>query len=235
MPHSHQTLELFEKKINIKFKNKKLIEEALTHKSYAMEIGNCAFNERLEFLGDSILNTAITDFLFKKYPKDDEGKLSKMKSQLVAKPPLFKWAKEIKLGSFIRMSEGESITGGRERESTLANAMEALIGALFLDQGFEKAYQFIVKKYSQKKRFIETDYKSKLQEFIQKKYQIPPTYILIKETGPDHEKIFEMEVKIKKKFLGEGSGKSKKEAEQRAAYFALKSIKNGLLKNASEN
>lgn len=214
-----------EKKIGIKFKNKDLLEEALTHKSFSMEKGHQLFNERLEFLGDSILNAAITEFLFKRFPKEDEGKLSKLKSQLVARPSLVEWAKELKIGTYLKMSESEEGTGGRERDSLIANAVEALIGAIFLDQGFEKAREFVLQKFTKKKRIIEKDYKSKLQEIIQKKYKIPPTYIIQNENGPDHDKTFCTEVRIKKKFLGEGKGKSKKEAEQDAAHSALKILK----------
>lgn len=223
--NSHDTVEALEKKISIKFKNKKLIEEALTHKSYAMEKGSGTFNERLEFLGDSILNAVITEFLFKRYPEEDEGKLSKLKSHLVAKPPLIRWGKEIKIGQFIRMSVGEALSGGRERDSIIANTMESLIGAIFLDHDFEKSKEFILKKFSQIKRIVETDYKSRLQEIIQKKYRVPPTYVLVEETGPDHDKTFNIEVKINKKILGSGTGKSKKESEQAAAQYALRKMR----------
>lgn len=226
-PHDGAALpiEALEKKIGVKFKNRKIVEEALTHKSYAMETGNGPFNERMEFLGDSILNTAVTDLLFKRYPEENEGKLSKYKSLLVSKPSLVKWAREMKLGAYVRLSESEEATGGRDRESILANAMEALIGAIFLDQGFEKARRFVVDKFSQKKRIVETDYKSRLQELIQKKYGMPPTYVLVDEEGPDHDKVFHMQVVVKKKALGRGAGKSKKESEQNAAREALKNIR----------
>ena len=218
-------VEALEKKLKIKFNDKKLIEEALTHKSYAMENGGLPFNERLEFLGDSILNTAVTAYLFKRFPKEDEGKLSKLKSQLVARQSLVGWARELKIGVFLRLSESEDLTGGRERDSLLANVMEALIGAIFLDQGFEKAEAFVLKKFGNKKRIVETDYKSKLQEIIQKKHKIPPSYAVLGETGPDHDKTFEVEVLIKKKALGQGKGKSKKEAEQDAAHDALRGLR----------
>src|SRR5438552_2849635 len=129
----HGSTESLEKKIQIKFHNKKLLEEALTHKSYAIENSGGPFNERLEFLGDSILNTSITDYLFKRFPNEDEGKLSKLKSQLVARQSLVQWARELKIGPFLRISESEKFTGGRDRDSLLANVMEALVGAIFLD------------------------------------------------------------------------------------------------------
>ena len=217
--------ELLEKKIHIRFKDKTLLAEALTHKSFAMEQGGMPFNERLEFLGDSVFNTVIAAFLFDRYPNVDEGRLSKLKSQLVARASLLAWGRELKIGRFLKLSDSEEMTGGRERESLTANVMEALIGAIFLDQGFEPARKFILSHYEKKKRIIETDYKSKLQELIQKKHKMPPAYAVIGETGPDHDKTFEMEVRIKKKMLGKGEGKSKKEAEQDAAHAALKKLR----------
>lgn len=217
--------EELEKKIQIKFKDKAFLLEALTHKSHAMEKGGGPHNERLEFLGDSVFNAAISAFLFERYPDVDEGKLSKLKSQLVARQSLLTWGKELKIGTYLRMSDSEESTGGRDRDSLQANTVEALIGAIFLDQGFEAARGFILKRFSKKKRIIETDYKSRLQEMIQKKYKIPPSYAVIQETGPDHDKTFHMEVRIKKKTLGAGEGKSKKEAEQDAAHKALKTLR----------
>ena len=214
-----------EKKIQIEFKNKAFLEEALTHKSHAMEKGGGPYNERLEFLGDSVFNTAISAFLFERFPDVDEGKLSKLKSQLVARQSLLTWGKELKIGSFLNMSESEEMTGGRDRESLVANTVEALIGAIFLDQGYETARDFILKRFSKRKRIIETDYKSRLQEMIQKKYKLPPSYAVVQETGPDHDKTFQIEVRIKKKTLGVGEGKSKKEAEQDAAHKALRKIR----------
>ncbi len=217
--------ELLEKKIQIKFKNKALLEEALTHKSFAVEQGGVPFNERLEFLGDSVFNTVIATLLFQRYPDVDEGKLSKYKSQLVARPSLLAWGKLLKVGAFLNLSESEEMTGGRERESLLANVMEALIGAIYLDQGFEKAQEFILTHFGKKKRIVENDFKSALQEMIQKKHKIPPSYTVIEEEGPDHDKVFHVEVRIKKKALGVGEGKSKKEAEQEAARAALKKLR----------
>lgn len=143
----------------------------------------------------------------------------------MARPALVVWASELELGDFLWMSDGEEATGGRHRESLLANAFEALIGAIFLDLGFPMAQRFIVRRLSKKKRIVETDYKSKLQEIIQKRYKIPPHYQLAKETGPDHAKTFVMEVRVRHRLLGQGTGHAKKEAEQAAAYMALKKIR----------
>ncbi|MBK8870890.1 MAG: ribonuclease III [Elusimicrobia bacterium] len=207
------------------FKSPKLLEEALTHKSYAIERGSRVFNERLEFLGDSVLAAVVAHYLFKRYPDEDEGKLSKLKSQLVARPSLVVWAREIRLGDYLWMSDGEEATGGRERESLLANAFEALLGALFLDGGFSVAQRFVVRLLSKKKRIIETDYKSKLQEIIQKRYKLPPAYTLKEQKGPDHNRTFVMHVFVRRRLLGAGEGRSKKEAEQAAAWEGLKKIR----------
>lgn len=221
----HRDLDALQKTVRAKFKNARLLEEALTHKSYAIEKGGTPFNERLEFLGDSILSAVTSHWLFKRYDSDDEGRLSKLKSQLVSRPTLVVWARDIDLGEFIRMSPGEESTGGRTRESLLANAFEALIGAIFLDLGFPAAQRFIVRFLTKKKRIVETDFKSKLQEIIQKRYKIPPSYLLTEETGPDHSKIFHMEARVRRRLLGKGEGRSKKEAEQGAAHEALKKIR----------
>jgi ribonuclease III len=214
-----------EKRIRHKFKNRKLLEEALTHKSYAMERGAKLFNERLEFLGDSILNAVVAHYYFKRFPDDNEGRLSKIKSQMVSRPVLAGWARDINLGSYLWMGGGEEATGGRARESLLANAFEALVGALFLEGGFQPAQRFVVRMLSQHKRVVETDYKSKLQELLQKRYKMPPAYVLARESGPDHAKNFVMEVRLRRRLLGQGEGRSKKEAEQAAARQALKTIR----------
>lgn len=219
----------FEKKLKIKFKSSALLEEALTHKSYAIEHIQPTCNERLEFLGDSIISAVVAQFLYKKFPNVDEGRLSKMKSQIVSRINLSQWADELELGQFLFLSQGEEATGGRNRESLIGNAYEAVVGAIFLDQGFETAQEFILRQLSKKKRIVETDYKSRLQELVQKKYKIPPTYTVVKEQGPDHEKKFTLDVRIQKKILGTGEGRSKKEAEQQAAKEALKFIRNSML------
>ncbi len=219
MESSPQSIEALEKKIGIKFQNRALLNESLTHKSFAIENSGRAHNERLEFLGDSILNASITEFLFNRYPNDNEGRLSKLKSQLVSRASLVDWAHELDIGNYLKLSQNEESTGGRNRDSLLANVMEAL------EHGFDQAHKFVLQKFSKKKRIVETDYKSKLQEIIQKKYRMPPTYAIKSESGPDHEKTFCIEVKIKKRTLGQGIGHSKKEAEQQAAHLALKFIK----------
>jgi len=218
-------LEQFEKKLRIKFKNSKLLMEAFTHKSYAIEHGLTADNERMEFLGDSIISAVVAHFLFKRYPAVNEGHLSRVKSQIVSRASLSQWGQDLNLGEYLFLSQGEEATGGRTRESLLGNVYESLVGAIFLDQGFSRAQRFIMRHLAKKKRIVETDFKSRLQEMIQKKYKAPPSYLVTKETGPDHAKIFSLEVRMNKKVLGTGEGRSKKEAEQMAAKEALKKLK----------
>jgi ribonuclease-3 len=215
-----------EKKIRIKFDDPKLLEEAFTHKSYSIEHGSVTCNERLEFLGDSIIAAVVAHWLFDRFPNVDEGRLSKMKSQIVSRSNLSDWAEEMQLGQFLYLSQGEEATGGRKRESLLGNVYESLVGAIFLDQGFAVAQKFILRHLSKKKRIVENDFKSRLQELVQKRYKMPPIYYVIGEEGPDHEKKFTLEVRINKKILGSGEGRSKKEAEQLAAKEALKALKN---------
>lgn len=219
-------LGLFEKKIRLKFKNAKLLEEAFTHKSYAIEQGVNVNNERLEFLGDSIISAVVAHFLFKRFNDVDEGRLSKMKSQIVSRANLAVWGSDLQLGDFLFLSQGEEATGGRRRESLLGNAYESLVGAIFLDQGFSRAQRFIMRQLAKRKRIVENDFKSKLQEIIQKKYKTPPTYSVVNEEGPDHAKKFTLEVRVNKKVLGLGEGRSKKEAEQLAAKEALRALRN---------
>jgi ribonuclease III len=218
-------LSVFEKKVRLKFKNPKLLQAAFTHKSYSIEHGNVECNERMEFLGDSIISAVVAHYLYKRFGDVDEGKLSKMKSQLVSRANLSEWAGDLKLGQYLFLSQGEEATGGRERESLLGNAYEAIVGAIFLDQGFSPAQRFILRHLAKKKRIIENDFKSRLQETVQKKYKTPPIYTVVNESGPDHEKIFTLEVRINKKFLGEGTGRTKKEAEQSAAKEALRKLR----------
>ena len=226
MPRNSAGTAKLEKILGVKFKNRALLEEALTHKSYAMEKGGrMAFNERLEFLGDSVLSAAVAHYLFNRYPDVDEGRLSQLKSMLVSRPSLTDWGRDIEVGRYLRLSEGENATGGRERDSIVGNAMEALLGAMYLEAGFEPTQTFIDKLLNKRKRMVTADHKSRLQEWAQKKYKIPPSYSVRRSFGPDHAKTFEIEVSMSHEVLGSGSGKSKKEAEQAAAHDALKRLK----------
>lgn len=218
-------LKPIQKVLGIKFKDLDLLKKALTHKSYAAENGLEEYNERMEFLGDSILSAVSADYLFKKFPNKHEGQLSQLKSQIVSSQNLSKWARELKLGNFIYLSKSEEMNGGRQRDNLLCDSIEAVIAAIYLDLGFDKASDFILKYLSQQKRVIISDSKSRLQERIQSEYRTLPEYKLISESGPDHNKVFEIGVYLKRKLMGKGSGNSKKEAEQAAAKKALKYLK----------
>lgn len=217
---------MIEKVIEYTFKDKELLRQALTHKSYAIECHTAEHNERLEFLGDSVLGLIVAHYLFDNYPNEDEGHLSKIKSSIVSRTSLSRWAREINLGEYIYLGAGEKMTGGKKRTSILSNSIEAVIGAIYLDGGYEQAYNFVMKYLSKHSwEVIEKDYKSHLQEIIQKKHKIPPTYEIIRTEGPEHDKIFTIKVRIGKKVMGIGTGKNKKEAQQSAAKNALEHMK----------
>jgi len=218
-------LKELERKLKINFKNKELLQQALTHKSYAYMYGIKEDNERLEFLGDSVLNLVISEHLYRRYPAYDEGKLTKLKSSMVNRKSLLLWAKKLSLGDYLLISEEEETAGGRQRDSLLSNALEAIIGAIYQDQDWDKAKKFILGQISTLKSIKKVDYKSSLQELIQKRYKILPEYKVKTESGPAHKKLFEIEVKVKSRVFGRGTGWSKKTAEQEAAKKALKKIK----------
>lgn len=214
--------------IGYRFKNPDLLKQALSHKSYASESGSGVYNERLEFLGDSILAAVVAHLLFTEYPDDPEGNLSKKKSLLVSRPSLAAWAEDIGLGAHLYLGIGEESTGGRARHSLLANALEALLGAMYLDGGYDAAAAFIRAWCASKHgSLLETDHKSRLQELLQKRYKTPPNYELTAADGPDHDKVFSILVRIGTRELGQGTGKNKKEAEQNAALDALTRMKRG--------
>ncbi len=228
-----QTLvEEFEIKFHLHFNDPQLIITALKHRSY-LNITNedrIYSNERLEFLGDAVLDLVVTHYLYEKFPKRTEGELSKIKSILVSKPVLADIANQMSLGSFVLINWGEEKTGGRKRQSILGDAMEALIGAIYLDQGLDAARAFIhehLLKNFQKiiKRGLYKNYKSMLLEFAQSKGWEMPEYKVVREEGPDHAKEFVIEVYVDKQKLGEGRGSSKKTAEQQAARQAVKKLK----------
>ena len=220
--------EPLERVIGYRFRDPSLLKLALSHKSFASESGTGADNERLEFLGDSVLAAVVAHQLFAEYPAEPEGTLSKKKSLLVSRPSLAAWAEEIGLGAHLYLGVGEETTGGRTRQSLLANALEALLGAMYLDGGYDAAAAFIRAWCASKHRaLLETDHKSRLQELLQKKHKTPPTYELTSAAGPDHDKTFSVLVRIGPRELGRGTGKNKKEAEQAAARDALGRLKPG--------
>ena len=208
-------------------KNKKLSEEALTHRSYLNEVKEkVPSNERLEFLGDSILSFIVSDYLFNKYPEFNEGKLTNLRSLLVNTKILADMARECNLGSLLRLSKGEEESGGRNNPSLLADTFEAFIGALFLDKGIETVQEFINQTVIPRAdEFIQKnllkDPKSRLQEHIQSKKQGSPIYKVVEEEGPAHAKTFTVEVYAEEKLMGKGTGHSKQTAEENAASDAL--------------
>lgn len=226
------------KKINYEFKNIELLEEALRHSSFVNENRelNLVDNERLEFLGDAVLDLAISHTLMEKFTDMKEGDLSKFRATIVSESGLYKVATELGLGDFISLGKGEELTGGREKPSILANAMESLIGAIYLDSGFIKARDIIGILFSPlinkiKPHKNNDDYKSMLQEHTQNLFKTLPEYLLVDEEGMPHDKTFKIALKIKDSVVAEGKGKSKKEAEQNAAreaYYCLVNKKENL-------
>ena len=214
-----------EKLIGYEFKDKKLLKQALTHSSYANEqkINKSGDYERLEFLGDAVLEVVSSEFLFHKYPDLPEGKLTKLRASMVCEPSLAICARDLNLGSYIMLGKGEESTGGRNRESITSDVMEAIIGAIFLDGGMEKAKahieRFVLSDLEDKALFY--DSKSTLQEVLQGELRKDFEYILNAERGPEHDKEFDVSVIVDGKVLGNGKGRTKKAAEQQAAYQAL--------------
>ncbi|MCI1943880.1 ribonuclease III [Clostridium luticellarii] len=218
-----------EKKLNVCFKDKELIKIALTHSSYANGRKNIKFNERLEFLGDSVLQLCISEYLFTMYKNKPEGELTKKRALIVCENSLYEIAKKWELGKYIKMSRGEELTGGRERTSILADCVEAIIAAVHVDCGYEKAREFIIYNFKDviqraMENRIVSDYKTRLQEILQKDGDVSIEYVLIKYDGPPHRRKFYTEVCIDKNILGTGTGYSKKESEQDAAHNALSKL-----------
>ena len=218
-----------EKRIGYVFQNKALLKQALTHSSYANEqrIRKNGDYERLEFLGDAVLELMSSEFLFKEHPDMPEGKLTKLRSSLVCEPALAQCAKEIDLGAYMLLGKGEEATGGRFRESITSDVMEALIGALYLDGGPETARGFILRYILSdiENRILFYDSKTVLQEIIQTKPNQKLVYELIDEIGPDHNKEFVVEAILNGDRVGFGQGKTKKAAEQKAAYEAILALR----------
>ena len=220
--------EEFQKIIGYRFQNEKLLKQALTHSSYANEKHMKDMdNERLEFLGDAVLELITSEFLFQNYPKLSEGDLTKMRASLVCEPTLAACTLQIRLGEFVYLGKGEELTGGRERKSILSDALEAVIGAIYLDGGFTNAkelvFRFILTDIEHKQLFF--DSKTILQEFVQGNCTEMLNYRLLEESGPDHNKNFTVEVRIGEKAIATGFGHTKKAAEQEAAYQALLLLK----------
>ena len=212
--------------MKINFNNKRIIQTAFTHSSYAKQFKESQYNERLEFLGDSVLQLTITEYLFSNYKNKLEGELTRLRSLIVCENSLYNVARKLGISDFIMMSKGEELTGGRDRISIQADAVEAIIAAIYLDKGLEVAKEFILTNFNDiiKKAIdnkIILDFKTKLQEYLQKDGDIDINYELYKHEGPPHRRKFFVNLYVEGKLLGSGEGYSKKEAEQNAAKEAL--------------
>ncbi len=224
-----KNLDKLQKRINYKFKNVQLLEQAMMHTSYTNErhLQKYQANERLEFLGDAVLELISSEFLFTNNKTTPEGELTKTRASIVCEQSLAFCAREIQLGDYLLLGRGEEVTGGRKRDSVTSDALEALIGAIYLDSGYECAKtfvkNFVLNDLDNKKLFY--DSKTILQELVQGTYADSVIYKLIKEEGPDHDKTFESIVSLKEEILGSGQGRTKKLAEQKAAYQAILELK----------
>ena len=230
MMMKHNTdLDGFQKIIQYQFNNIGLLKNALTHSSYANEkkTGNYKDNERLEFLGDAVLELTSSEFIYTGNPDMNEGKMTRLRASIVCEPTLAMCARQIHLQEYIMLGKGEDLTGGRTRDSIISDALEALIGAIYLDGGFANAKEFvlnfILNDIEHKQLFY--DSKTILQEIVQENGTQPVEYILTKEEGPDHNKNFTVEARVNGKVMGQGSGHTKKAAEQAAAYQAIRVLR----------
>ena len=230
-----EELKELERSLDYRFENKNLIIEALTHKSYKKPYNN----ERLEFLGDAVIDLIVGEYLFKKFPNVDEGELSKLRASLVNEKGLEKLSKKLDLGKYIFISLAEENNKGREKASLLSNAFEAVMGAIYLESGLEKVKKIVLKLLEEVYPKIDLktvfkDYKTTLQELTQAHFGTTPDYTLIGSFGPDHKKEFEIEVSVKDRKLAVAKGKSKKDAQQKAAQKALEILQKELQKEYSE-
>ncbi len=219
-------MEALEKNLNYQFNNKELLLNALTHSSYANEARRgITSNERLEFLGDSVLSVIVADYLYKNFASLPEGELTKLRASLVCEKSLCSFSRELQIGKFLRLGKGEEKNGGKERDSILADAFEAVLAAMYLDGGIEVArkhvMRFILDELKHTDDEVFKDYKTALQEIIQRNPEESVSYFLTDEKGPDHDKVFTVEVRLNSNVIGTGKGKSKKQAEQMAAKQAL--------------
>ncbi|WP_062105104.1 ribonuclease III [Bacillus niameyensis] len=225
------SLNAFQSKIGISFNNEQLLVQAFTHSSYVNEHRKRPYedNERLEFLGDAVLELTISQYLYKKFPTMSEGELTKLRASIVCEPALVNFANELDFGSVVLLGKGEELTGGRTRPALLADAFEAFIGALYLDQGLDTVVAFLDKvvypKVDSGAFSHVMDFKSQLQEFVQRDGAGSLEYKIISEEGPAHHRLFVSQVILEEEILGTGSGHSKKEAEQHAAQMALAKLK----------
>jgi len=219
-------LDQLQKKVDVNFKRPELLNLAMIHPSYLAEHPEVKkHNQRLEFLGDAVLGSAVAYFLYQHYPQSSEGELTKVRAAVVCESSLASIARELDLGDYICLGRGEALSGGKDRASILADAFEALTAAVFLDQGWQKVCSFLwsilQEKIEKTVQGVSSDFKTLLQETIQRRGNDHLTYRLLSEMGPDHDKLFTSGVYLNNRLLGSGTGKSKKESEQQAAKEAM--------------
>jgi ribonuclease-3 len=226
-------LDKFQTAMEYKFKSLDLLKTSFTHSSIANESRDkgLSSNERLEFLGDAVLNIIVSDYIFKNYQELPEGELTRIRASVVCEASLAKCAKALDFGNYLLLGKGEDLTGGRERPSILSDAFEAFLAAIYLDCGFDKAREWTLIQLGETieaavRGSVFKDYKTQLQEYVQKNGGNSVEYVIIDELGPDHSKQFFVDVVLDNVVIGKGTGKSKKEAEQNSANHALKAIKN---------
>jgi len=222
-------LDTLQASIGIFWNDQELLGEALTHSSYSFEHPGTPHNQRLEFLGDAVLEIIISEHLFRLLKQSSEGELTKLRAAVVCEAALAGVARRLRLGEALRMGRGEELTGGRERPSVLADAFEAFLGAMYLARGLDVTRQFVLQHLGPLVEDaiagkVENDHKTRLQEYLQRKSPDPIQYVIMREEGPDHNKLFTAGVLYRGRILGEGSGRTKKEAEQSAARQALKHL-----------
>lgn len=220
-------MKTLEEYLGYTFKNKKLLENALSHSSYANEVrGGVTSNERLEFLGDSVLSIIVSSYIYENFKKMPEGELTRLRASLVCEKTLCGFSRELNLGAFLLLGKGEKKNGGADRDSILADAFEAVLAAIYLDGGMKPARDFVMRFVVPELEHYDVgadfkDYKTLLQEIVQRNPEESVCYILTDETGPDHDKQFTVEVRLNSNIIGKGTGKSKKDAEEMAAKQAL--------------
>jgi ribonuclease III len=220
-------LKKFTKEFGFEFTNLKLLETALSHKSYTQEVKTESDNERLEFLGDAVIDLALSELLMEVFPADSEGSLSKKRASLVNERLLAEMAVSKKLGQHLKLGKGEKQSKGNEKSRILASAYEAVIGAAFLDQGYDRTKELVREHFMglvRDQEFEDLDFKTRLQEVTQKIFKSAPIYKVVSEEGPGHQKLFSVKLFVKEKECAQASGPSKKQAEQKAAEIALKKL-----------
>jgi len=229
-PERKKELQLFERHAGIRFRELEFLNQAFTHRSFANELGESAENnERLEFLGDSVLGLAVSEYLYESLPDQPEGELARIKSFVVSEASLSEIARTLRVDNYILIGRGEEYSGGRSKKAILADCLEAIIGAYYLDSGFQRSrlfvYQMLIPEIN---KVLENkhakDYKTLLQEYVQKRMKTYPKYKVVQKTGPDHDRTFWIEVHVGERSFGAGKGKNKKEAEQEAARIAYEGM-----------